>query len=78
MTSKKCKVIICKDQCKGCELCVHSCPKKLLTMSDSLNAAGYRHVEGTEDGCLGCGICFFACPEPGAIKVVCEESGEKN
>lgn len=24
-----------KDTCKGCELCVHFCPKKVLLMSDS-------------------------------------------
>ena len=31
--------------CKGCELCVSACPKKILHLSDRTNAMGYRVAE---------------------------------
>ena len=27
--------------CKGCEICIAFCPKKSLSVSDKINAAGY-------------------------------------
>jgi NAD-dependent dihydropyrimidine dehydrogenase PreA subunit len=59
------------DRCKGCGLCVESCPTHSLELGKNLNRLGYYSVEflpGT--GCTGCGVCFYACPEPAALKVV--------
>ena len=58
-----------EDECKGCGLCIESCPKKAVRLSDGLNHYGYRTATYAGAGCTGCGICFFACPEPGAITV---------
>ncbi len=59
-----------QDECKGCGLCIESCPKKVITLKDQLNHYGYRTAAYTGSGCTACGICFLACPEPGAITVL--------
>ena len=69
MSDKIPKVEITPEECKGCELCVAECPKKVLSMSKEINQFGYNYAQYSGDGCIGCGFCFYACPEPGAITV---------
>lgn len=69
MPPKHPSIEIIPDQCKGCELCVHHCPKKLISISTSLNRLGYRYAVAPSEGCTGCETCFHACPEPGTITV---------
>ena len=69
MSEKKPFIEIIPDQCKGCELCIHACPKKCIYLSDSVNQLGYKYAISKQEDCLGCGACFHACPEPGTIKV---------
>jgi 2-oxoglutarate ferredoxin oxidoreductase subunit delta len=57
------------DECKGCGLCVDSCPRKCLELLPELNAYGVHPAHYTGHDCTGCGICFYCCPEPGAITV---------
>jgi 2-oxoglutarate ferredoxin oxidoreductase subunit delta len=57
------------EECKGCGLCVESCPPKCLALADELSAYGVHPALYAGDGCTGCGICFYCCPEPGAITV---------
>ena len=57
------------DECKGCGLCVITCPVHCLEISDTLNLMGYNPVHYSGQGCTGCGICFYVCPEPGALTV---------
>jgi NAD-dependent dihydropyrimidine dehydrogenase PreA subunit len=54
------------EECKGCGLCVESCPPKCLALADELSAYGVHPALYAGDGCTGCGICFYCCPEPGA------------
>jgi NAD-dependent dihydropyrimidine dehydrogenase PreA subunit len=63
------RVVINQDECKGCGLCVDSCPPKGLKLSAAMNHYGVHPAEYLADVCTGCGICFFVCPEPGAITV---------
>ena len=58
------------EECKGCGLCVESCPPKVIALSEQMNRFGYRTATYAGAGCTGCGICFIACPEPGAITVL--------
>ncbi len=58
------------DECKGCGLCIESCPPKVISMSERLNHYGYKTALYAGAGCTGCGICFMICPEPGAITVL--------
>lgn len=58
------RAVIDREWCKGCELCIHVCPKKHLVLSTTLNEKGYFPAE-LPDGaeCNGCGICVLVCPE---------------
>ena len=58
------KVVINKDKCKGCLLCVDVCPKKILMVKHELNKLGYNPVEIISSAeCLGCGMCALMCPD---------------
>ena len=63
------KVKIDVEECKGCGLCVESCPPKCLELAPELNSYGVHPARYTGHDCTGCGICFYCCPEPGAITV---------
>ncbi len=58
-------VIIDRDRCKGCELCVHVCPQGVLHMSEDYNAKGYHPVmlDESENFCTGCAVCAVICPD---------------
>jgi len=60
--------------CKGCELCLPACPKKVLALDTSrVNAKGYNPVYCTDiNGCTACAICAVICPD-NVIKVEKEE-----
>ena len=59
------KFSIKEELCKGCELCVRACPKKLLQLApDKLNEQGYHPVMITDvAACVACGSCFRTCPD---------------
>ncbi|MGA3087279.1 MAG: 4Fe-4S dicluster domain-containing protein [Terriglobales bacterium] len=63
------KVTVDAEECKGCGLCVESCPPKCLELGTDLNEYGAHFAHYTGENCTGCGICFYCCPEPGAITV---------
>jgi len=44
--------------CKGCGLCVHSCPVGILFL-DGLGKIAVREI----DQCIFCGICEARCPD---------------
>lgn len=53
-----------REKCKGCELCVHFCPKGCITMKDSINRKGYHpSCFVKRDACTGCAICARICPD---------------
>jgi 2-oxoglutarate ferredoxin oxidoreductase subunit delta len=57
-------VRIDKNYCKGCELCVHACPMKILSMSKEINLKGYFFAQLDEPTkCIGCRICAITCPD---------------
>ena len=62
-------VTIDVEECKGCGLCVESCPPKCLELAPELSSYGVHPARYTGHDCTGCGICFYCCPEPGAIAV---------
>ena len=63
------KVAVNDQECKGCGLCVESCPPKCLELAAGLSAYGVHPARYKQESCTGCGICFYCCPEPGAITV---------
>ena len=70
------KVSINELICKGCGLCVRSCPKNVLALSRSrLNPKGYHPAEVTDQAsCIGCASCARTCPDV-AIRIEKEEGG---
>jgi len=58
------KIEILGELCKGCNLCVDACPKKILRLGAKTNAKGYNIVECTdESACNGCTFCAVMCPD---------------
>ncbi len=59
------RVTFREDRCKGCELCVQACPKKIIHLvDDRLNAKGFKPAEVTEqEKCIGCAFCATVCPD---------------
>ena len=67
------KVRILEEHCKGCELCVVVCPRKMLTLSNRYNSRGLRVVSAIKsDGCTGCCNCSTMCPDA-AIEIVSDK-----
>ncbi len=65
MVSFMSRVFFREDRCKGCELCISVCPKKIvIVMEDRLNEKGY-HPAGVieQDKCIGCAFCATICPD---------------
>lgn len=62
-------IVINVEECKGCGLCVESCPPKCLVLAKELSPYSVHPAHYTGHDCTGCGICFYCCPEPGAITV---------
>lgn len=66
------KVTFNTERCKGCELCVSVCPKKIIILSPEINAQGFHPATLSDpDKCTGCGFCFYICPDL-AVTVVRE------
>jgi 2-oxoglutarate ferredoxin oxidoreductase subunit delta len=65
------RIVIDKERCKGCGLCILVCPKKQIEISDQLNKKGYYPAsfkeESTEEleqiKCTGCALCAISCPD---------------
>ncbi len=64
-------IVINRDWCKGCGICIALCPKKVLELDGSDKAVVIR-----PDDCICCRMCELRCPDL-AIEVLTEE-GEKN
>jgi len=58
-------IVIDVDRCKGCGLCTHACPVKILELAKTdFNAKGYHPVTVTDrEKCTGCASCALICPD---------------
>ncbi len=64
---------VSSDYCKGCQLCITVCPKKVLGMSKAMNTKGHRHADALRPAdCIGCLQCADICPDA-AIEIDIEE-----
>jgi Pyruvate/2-oxoacid:ferredoxin oxidoreductase delta subunit len=61
------------DQCKGCRLCINTCPHHCIVIVSDINSMGFQFARFESDSCTACGLCFYICPEPGAILVFKDE-----
>mgnify|MGYP000876719620 CR=1 FL=1 len=69
-------VVIDRERCKSCYLCIRACPKQVLQADTQTNASGgYPAFAKHPDACIGCGNCFLVCPDV-AFEVFVREDGE--
>lgn len=63
-------VVVNKERCKGCNLCVVACPAGVLALkSKEVNDRGYHFAySANDDACIGCASCAAVCPD-GCIRV---------
>jgi len=69
------KIIIDRDKCKGCLLCISFCPKGLISIDKDLNRRGVKPVKlssqngaasearGEAQECIACSMCAIICPD---------------
>ena len=65
-TQARGNVIIDPEECKGCGLCVESCPPECLELAPELSKYGVHPVQYSGEDCTGCGACFYCQLEPGS------------
>ena len=57
-------VVIERDRCKGCRVCVEACPMRVLDLAAEVNAKGYNYARMVDpDACTGCASCALVCPD---------------
>lgn len=59
------KTTINERVCKGCTLCVVTCPKQIIFIDRGrLNEKGYNPAAITDmDKCIACAMCAVICPD---------------
>ncbi len=61
---KKTKLVFLEERCKGCGLCVATCPRKLLVVGEKINNQGYHVAELIDsEKCNSCALCAEMCPD---------------
>ena len=66
--TRKGRIIINRELCKGCYLCIEACPSEVISISNKLNQQGYYPVEFKENNkkgksCVACAMCATICPD---------------
>ncbi|GHU23374.1 4Fe-4S ferredoxin [Spirochaetia bacterium] len=62
--AKKGKIVLDRELCKGCFLCVRACPVHVLDKDTTANSTGtYPASVVNPDACIACGNCFAMCPD---------------
>jgi len=57
-------VVIDTEKCKGCEVCVVTCPTQTLALAVEVNGKGYHYsYAANPDACIGCSNCAVVCPD---------------
>jgi len=57
-------VVIDTEKCKGCEVCVVTCPTQTLALAVEVNGKGYHYsFAANPEACIGCSNCAIVCPD---------------
>jgi 2-oxoglutarate ferredoxin oxidoreductase subunit delta len=64
MAKIKGSIIVDNERCKGCSVCVASCPTNTLALAAQVNGKGYNYCYmANPDACTGCASCAIICPD---------------
>ena len=63
--AKKGKIVIDRELCKACYLCIKACPVNVIEKDSELNASGSYPAKPIQTGgaCIACGNCYEVCPD---------------
>lgn len=57
-------ITVDKVFCKGCSLCIESCPRDVLAISSERGSAGFLVPEAVKaEACTKCLMCELVCPD---------------
>lgn len=52
------------EKCKGCGVCVVSCPTDVIAQAREVNGKGYNYAYMEQpEKCIGCASCAMVCPD---------------
>ncbi|MFV0345729.1 MAG: ferredoxin family protein [Bacteroidales bacterium] len=64
MAKIKGAVVVDREECKGCDLCVVACPTSVLLLNKEVNDRGYHYsYMENPDACIACQACAIVCPD---------------
>ncbi|MBE9468930.1 MAG: ferredoxin family protein [Bacteroidetes bacterium] len=64
MAKVKGTIVVDKEKCKGCGLCVVACPQDVIELAKEVNGKGYNFAYMAKpDLCIGCANCAQVCPD---------------
>lgn len=64
MAKIKGTVIIDTERCKGCGVCIPTCPNDVLALAPQVNGKGYNYNQMVKpEECIGCANCAILCPD---------------
>ncbi|MHB1133634.1 MAG: 4Fe-4S dicluster domain-containing protein [Chloroflexota bacterium] len=58
-------IVVDEERCKGCEICIATCPEHVIAVAEHFNSQGYRPavLADAEGQCTGCTLCARMCPD---------------
>ncbi len=64
MAKVKGAIVVDIERCKGCGVCVPSCPTNVIELAEDVNGKGYHYAHmANPDDCIGCANCAMVCPD---------------
>ncbi len=57
-------IVVDTEKCKGCGVCIVSCPTDTIALAKEVNSKGYNYMHmANPENCTGCTNCATVCPD---------------